>query len=62
MLTGLRADAADGPVAPVPPVASELLSGRGPDGDRARAYVCSGFVCRAPVNEPDALRRALLPD
>ncbi|GHJ19348.1 thioredoxin domain-containing protein [Streptomyces albus] len=36
-----------------------LLEGRGRVEGRPAAYVCRGFVCAAPVTEPDALERAL---
>ena len=32
-----------------------VLEGRGLLGERATAYLCSGYACRAPVNEPAAL-------
>jgi hypothetical protein len=40
-----------------PPV--ELLRDRPLVDGGAAAYVCEGFVCRAPVTEPEALRAAL---
>ena len=36
-----------------------LLSDRPLVQDRAAAYVCEGFVCQAPVTDPDALEAAL---
>ncbi len=36
-----------------------LLEGRSAEGARASAYVCEGFVCQAPVSDPDALRLKL---
>jgi uncharacterized protein YyaL (SSP411 family) len=36
-----------------------LLEGRGPVDGHAAAYVCEGFVCRAPVTDPDALEAQL---
>jgi uncharacterized protein YyaL (SSP411 family) len=37
-----------------------VLAGRAAPGGRATAYLCEGTVCRAPVSDPDALRRSLL--
>ena len=48
-----HADAA----APVPELAA-LLEDRAGDG-KAAAYVCEGFACKAPVTDPEALRRLL---
>jgi uncharacterized protein YyaL (SSP411 family) len=36
-----------------------LLEGRGPVDGHAAAYVCEGFVCRAPVTDPGALAAQL---
>jgi hypothetical protein len=36
-----------------------LLRNRSMQNGRATAYVCRGFACRQPVNDPDALRRQL---
>jgi uncharacterized protein YyaL (SSP411 family) len=36
-----------------------LLEGRGAVGSHAAAYVCEGFVCRAPVTDPGELAAAL---
>ncbi|MDX1616036.1 MAG: thioredoxin domain-containing protein [Candidatus Promineifilaceae bacterium] len=36
-----------------------LLQGRAQIDDRATAYVCRGFVCDRPVNDPDALASQL---
>ena len=46
----------------VPAHASEipLLADRPQLRDRATAYVCRGFACRAPVTDPDALREQLV--
>ncbi len=43
--------------APVPELAG-LVEGRA-GGGKAAAYVCEGFACKAPVSDPDALRRLL---
>ena len=45
-------------ISEVPRKEPPLLRGRG-DESRAVAYVCRGFVCDAPVDDPDALRSAL---
>jgi uncharacterized protein YyaL (SSP411 family) len=45
---------ATGPADGVP-----LLEGREPVDDRAAAYVCEHFVCKAPVTSPEALAAAL---
>jgi uncharacterized protein YyaL (SSP411 family) len=39
------------------PELSALAEGRA--GRRANAFVCEGFVCKAPVSDPEALRRLL---
>ena len=36
-----------------------LLADRPLVGGRAAAYVCRGFVCAAPVTDPEALRAAI---
>jgi hypothetical protein len=36
-----------------------LLADRPARGGHATAYVCRGFVCDAPVSDPDALRTQL---
>jgi uncharacterized protein len=36
-----------------------LLAGRSPLNGDAAAYVCEGFVCRAPVTDTQALAAAL---
>ena len=36
-----------------------FTAGMGPEGGRARAYVCRDFACEAPVAAPGALRAAL---
>ncbi len=46
-----------GSAPPVPELA-RLLEGRAAGG-KAAAYVCEGFACKAPVSDPDALRRLL---
>jgi hypothetical protein len=43
-----------GEVSPVP-----LLAGRAPLNGQTTAYVCQNFVCRLPVNDPEALRAQL---
>jgi len=48
------AAAPDGALSSVP-----LLAGRSPVGGHATAYVCSGFVCEAPVSSPGALSALL---
>jgi len=45
--------------APARPSAIPLLADRPQIRDRATAYVCRGFACRAPVTDPDALREQL---
>jgi hypothetical protein len=42
-----------------PPGDVPLLEDRSPADGNPAAYVCRGFVCEAPVTEPDALERAL---
>ena len=42
-----------------PWASAAVLEGKTADGARARAFVCRGPVCSAPMTEPDALRRVL---
>jgi hypothetical protein len=37
-----------------------LTQGRAPKSERALAYLCRNFACDAPVEDPAALRRALI--
>jgi uncharacterized protein YyaL (SSP411 family) len=39
---------------------SSLLEGRAHRGGKASAYVCRGFTCLSPVDDPHALIHALL--
>jgi uncharacterized protein YyaL (SSP411 family) len=50
----VTAVAADPATSPIPLIADRIAI----DG-RATAYVCRAFVCRLPVDEPDALRAQL---
>jgi len=42
-----------------PWAAAEVIEGKHPAGGRARAFVCRGPVCSAPVDDPGALRALL---
>ena len=44
-----------------PWAAPSILEGKVPDGDRARAYLCTGPTCAPPVTEPAALAALLQP-
>jgi uncharacterized protein YyaL (SSP411 family) len=37
------------------------ISGKEPAHDKALAYVCQGFACLEPINEPDVLKAVLSP-
>jgi len=41
------------------PELSSLAEGRSARGGPARAYVCERFACKAPIAEPEELKRAL---
>jgi uncharacterized protein YyaL (SSP411 family) len=60
LLTAARRAYAPARLIAGPWAAASVLEGKTPAGAQARAFVCKGTVCSAPLTEADALRDLLI--